>query len=247
MGNDQENSGRKLTLFSLEKDNLLELRPLSSGLGFKDRVSSKKINKNTSLRSEASADAGMIDLGVEDASDDGTLQIEQDGNIRLFNKESFGPVLSHSGHDGLIKRTAKKSGESVIGVVIDMLLVFAISIFSLALLIEFKLISINEKVLFDGRLNIELLKLFVIFSAVFLSYRVLARAFYGKTLGEWANRHQLGLYTEQESFSYIFKVFFRECFTLLTGFLVLPFLSTLAKTDIGYYFSGLHTYVEYKK
>ena len=94
---------------------------------------------------------------------------------------------------------------------------------------------------------IECGKILLVFSALFLSYKILSRVFYGRSLGEWSSRHQMGLIIQQHSLSYPLRLLVREIFCLATGIFLFPLLSSLIRRDIGFYVSGLQTYIEQKK
>lgn len=242
--------------------------PLTDGLGFKDRVAegvytAVQVEPETDLASEPelsseveepvtesfnikpSSDSGTLDIGHEELGD-GVLNINQDGEINLKSSETVQPILFHSGHDGLIKKRAKKSGESFFGALIDVMLLFALSILSVAFIAEFTSYGFNikEALKFSPK---EIGKFLLIFSAYFLSYRVLTRVFFGRTLGEWSSRHQLGLILHQHDVTYPFRVLARESVCLGTGVFLFPMISKAIRKDIGFYVSGLQTYVEQKK
>jgi hypothetical protein len=226
-------------------DESSDMKPLTSGLGFKDKVSdgvyTMEVENNASLFS----DAGTLDIGGEEMGD-GVLNIKSDGELQLETAESIQPILFHSGHDGLIKRSAKKSGESLFGALIDFLLVGALAILTSAILTEFSAFKFN----LDQVVALEpsaLLKVFTVFAALFLAYKIFTRVFFGKTLGEWSSRHQLGLLVQQHRWYYPLQVFIRETVVLLTGVFTLAVISKILDKDLCYGVSGLETYMEQKK
>lgn len=221
------------------------IQPLTSGLGFKDRVSEGVYTMEVDQGYDPSADCGTLDIGHNDVGD-GVLSIGSGGDLNIHAAVGAQPILFHSGHDGLIKKTAKKSGESVFGAFIDLLLVLSTSIFAVAFATEFTSYTFSpEGVLSLDR--VELGRVFVVFATFFLIYKISSRVFFGRTLGEWSSRHQLGLLNQQHKFYYSIQVLVREVFCLLTGIFTLPLLSSFFGKDIGYYVSGLQTYVEQKK
>jgi len=226
-------------------DGLTLLNPMTEGLGFKDKVSDGVYTMEMEHNFEvASADAGTLNIG-NDHMGDGVLNISGDGVINLQSIDEAPPALFHSGHDGLIKKTAKKSGESFFGALIDVLLLSAFSIFTAAAVTEFSTYTFDFELMFAGGV-VEMGKMFLIFGAYFLSYKILARVFYGRTLGEWSSRHQLGLKKQQLSTVYPLRVLARELGCLLTGVFMFPLVSSVIRRDVGYYISGLQTYVEQK-
>ncbi len=244
------NKNQVLNLFEGVDEGTIELKPLTKGLGFKDRVSEGvyTMEVGNEIGDEIdfpSSDGGSLDIGNEDMGD-GTLNIGSDGSLDVQTAEMVQPILFHSGHDGLIKKTAKKSGESILGAFVDALFVLAFSILTIAVLTELTEYKFN----FEGAdlfSRNSLGKMAVVFAAYFLSYKILARLFFGKTLGEWSSRHQLGLLNQQHRFFYPVQVLLREAVCLFTGVFGLPLLSVFFKRDVGFYFSGLQTYVEQKK
>ena len=82
--------------------------------------------------------------------------------------------------------------------------------------------------------------------AVLEIYTVATRTFFGKTLGEWVFDSRLGMPQEQTTFFYPFKVAWRTFVIALTGFVVLPALSSLIGEDIAGILSGVKLYSEKK-
>jgi hypothetical protein len=230
-------------------DGLTLFNPITEGLGFKDKVSdgvyTMQVEHDPEFDVETTSDGGVLNIGREEMGD-GVLNIGEKGEVFIHSSNMAQPALFHSGHDGLIKRTAKKSGESFFGALIDVLFLVALSIFTAAAATEFSAYAFNFELMLSGDL-VELGKLLLIFSAFFLSYRILTRVFYGRTLGEWSSRHQMGLIKQQHSMAYPLRVLFREMICLATGVFLFPILSSLFRRDVGYYFSGLQTYIEQKK
>jgi len=226
-------------------DGLTLLNPMTDGLGFRDKVSDGVYTMEMEHNLEkVSADAGTLNIGHENMGD-GVLNISDSGEINLQSIDEAPPALFHSGHDGLIKKTAKKSGESFFGAVIDVLLLSALSIFTAAAATEFTYYTFNFELMLSGEVT-EIGKMLLIFGAYFLSYKILARVFYGKTLGEWSSRHQLGLKKQQLSTVYPLRVLAREVCCLFTGVFMFSLVSSIVRRDVGYYVSGLQTYVEQK-
>jgi len=230
-------------------DGLTLFNPITEGLGFKDKVSdgvyTMQVEHEIEQGAGASSDGGVLNIGREEMGD-GILNIGEKGDVLVHSSDMVQPALFHSGHDGLIKRTAKKSGESFFGALIDVLFLVAFTIFTAAAVTEFTNYAFDFELIMSGQI-VELGKLSLIFAAYFLSYRILARVFYGRTLGEWSSRHQMGLVKQQHSVVYPLRVLFREVICLATGIFLFPILSAIFKRDVGYYFSGLQTYIEQKK
>jgi len=86
------------------------------------------------------------------------------------------------------------------------------------------------------------LSLAVLFTALYQMYVIVARSFFGKTLGEWTFDHQLGRKKEQDSALYPIQVLWRSFLTVITGVFILPTLSFISRKDIPSYLSGLQLY-----
>lgn len=243
--NDSEEMDKVLSLFPGMDEGLAGIKSLTRGLGFKDRVSEGVYTIEMERGDDVNSDGGTLDIGKEELGD-GILNIEANGELRLQNSEAVQPILFHSGHDGLVKKTAKKSGESLLGAIIDVLLSVAFTIFTVALLTEFTKYTFNFEKLIILDLN-EVGKLGLAFATYFLLYKIFTRVFFGRTLGEWSSRHQLGLLTQQYRVFYPVQVLLRELVCLGTGIFILPLISIFLRRDMGYYFSGLQTYIEQKK
>ncbi len=69
------------------------------------------------------------------------------------------------------------------------------------------------------------------FSSIIL-YQVLARSFYGSTLGEWAMDLRVGSPEQLNETSYSVKVFVRSLLLCATGVIVMPLLSKILGKDI---------------
>lgn len=219
------------------------LKPLSDGLGFKDRVG----GNNEQLTPEdhlQSAYAGTLDIGIQNPGD-GEVEINNNGNIDIVSPVYPQPFLRHSGHDGLIKKNPKKIKGSLVASTIDLLTLASVFMFMVALLTVFSSLELS----IDRLLNLSsyvIVNYIVLFAALYLSYTVLLRSLFGKTVGEWACRIQLGLRKEQAQTGYPFKVMIREIVFLFSGILIIPILSLISGRDLGYYFSGLQNYLEEK-
>lgn len=82
----------------------------------------------------------------------------------------------------------------------------------------------------------------ILYFAVWLMYAIIARSFFGKTLGEWTFDCQLGSAQDQQRTLYPLKVMARTLVTLLTGVVVLPLLSLLMGQDLAGRISGVQLY-----
>ena len=238
-------SGEVLSIFDAKVSDApikLDLKPMTDGLGFQDRVSSGVYTEVLEPLTGSSSDAGLMDIGKEDQGH-GEVYVEGD-SLRLQSSEVLRPVLFHSGHDGLIKKKAKKGLESFFAVFIDLMLSLSGAILTLALFMDF--LGFNSIEAFFVEPKTALVNFIAIFFAFYLTYKILSRAFYGRTLGEWSCRLQMGSSKDQQRFFYTFQVALRELISLATGVFLIPLTSIIFSNDMGYYISGLNVYVEKK-
>lgn len=82
----------------------------------------------------------------------------------------------------------------------------------------------------------------VMFLTVMQMYVVIARSFFGQTLGEWTFDLQIGRDEEQFTETYALKVAFRSVLNLITGLVLLPLVSALLGRDIAGQLSGVKLY-----
>lgn len=225
------------------KEDVLEFKPISEGLGFKDTIklnlNSPEVYTEIDVNSEpANSDAGTMDVGLPHLPHG---EVDLSGDVlRLKTAETLKPVLSHSGHDGLVKKLGKKSSESIFSIGIDVLFSVACSILIFAVLAD--KLGLTEESLAQPKLLA--VKFAIVFGAFYLVYKVFSRLIYGKSLGEWACRKQLGSKKDQEEVYYPMLVLLRELASVATGLFVFPILSGLFRKDIGYFCSGLQIYLE---
>ena len=82
----------------------------------------------------------------------------------------------------------------------------------------------------------------VLLIAVMQMYVVVARSFFGRTLGEWTFDYQMGNDKDIEATLYPIKIVWRSLVTVLTGLLLLPILSFIFQTDIAAKLTGVQLY-----
>jgi len=78
------------------------------------------------------------------------------------------------------------------------------------------------------------------FLASVILYQMILRMFLGFTIGEWACGLRLGSTSERLSGNYAFRVFLRSMVNMVSGFVLLPFLSLLFGQDLAGRISGLY-------
>ena len=82
----------------------------------------------------------------------------------------------------------------------------------------------------------------LLFFAVLQLYMLTARSFFGSSLGEWACDIQLGSSFDQSRIVYPILVAWRTLVVSITGVVVLPILSMIAKRDLIKFATGLQLY-----
>jgi hypothetical protein len=140
------------------------------------------------------------------------------------------------------QRRLEPASVSFASAFLDFIIVMAMSIvFLIALLMVTKinlavvLTNLNK----DPMTQISFGLLFV---AVMQMYAVVARSFFGRTIGEWTFDLQLGEDKEQQMESYPLKVAWRSLLTTITGLVFLPLVSALIGHDVAGRLSGVKLY-----
>lgn len=84
----------------------------------------------------------------------------------------------------------------------------------------------------------------ILLFAIFEIYTVACRTFFGRTVGESMFQCRLGTEADQERILYPLQVAWRSLVIALTGFIILPALSTFLDQDLAGLLSGLSLYSE---
>jgi hypothetical protein len=87
----------------------------------------------------------------------------------------------------------------------------------------------------------------VLLTSVYEIYTVTSRTFFGKTVGESVFEYQLGNSQAQDRAIYPLQVAWRSLVIAMTGFVVLPLLSTIINQDLAGLLSGVSLYSEKRK
>jgi hypothetical protein len=80
------------------------------------------------------------------------------------------------------------------------------------------------------------------FIAVMQMYVIVARTFYGRTLGEWTFDVQLGREEDQQDAYYPLRVISRSLVTTVTGLVIMPLFSLILRQDLVGNIVGVHLY-----
>lgn len=197
--------------------------------------------------------AGDLDIGRQ-PSVDGMVEGGMENSTIIENpffvpSKVSSPVevvtLRFSGYDGLKKKKVKPITGSFTAIMMDVLMLISICMIVLTVVLSAtgqQSISVVLRQLSQDAAQRS--TMFGTIIALGFLYLVFARCFFGRTLGEWMMRMQLGSNDDQAQASYPIKVLFRTTIVFLTGLLVFPLISWLFNKDLLGYFSGLEMHVE---
>ena len=87
--------------------------------------------------------------------------------------------------------------------------------------------------------SILLLCLMTLYLSHLFVYLIVARGFFGQSLGEWAFGYRIGSHSQRRNPFYPFLVLWRLLVVFVTGIFTFPLLSLLFKKDLTFYLTGL--------
>jgi len=125
--------------------------------------------------------------------------------------------------------------------VLGLMLIFSAIIFAIT---KIDLSQLMEMLQNEGSAQLGALALL---TSVYEIYTVTSRTFFGKTVGESVFEYQLGNSQAQDRAIYPLQVAWRSLVIALTGFIVLPLLSTIINQDLAGLLSGVSLYSEKRK
>jgi len=140
------------------------------------------------------------------------------------------------------QRSLMPAAASIPSAILDGIIVFALSLVFLVALLMVTKVDLNVVVRNINKDIMTQTSLAILFIAVMQMYTVIARAFFGRTLGEWTFDVQLGQDKEQELESYPVKVALRALLTTVTGLILLPLISAVMGRDIAGSVTGVQLY-----
>jgi hypothetical protein len=125
---------------------------------------------------------------------------------------------------------------------LDGIVVFALSLVFLVALMTITQVDLASLV-FRAGLDVPTKAAFVaLFVSVMMMYVVVARSFFGRTLGEWTFDFQMGDDQQHKSAAYPLRVLLRSFFIVLTGVILFPVLSFVLNRDLLAPLTGLQLY-----
>lgn len=122
---------------------------------------------------------------------------------------------------------------------IDGVIVLALSMIFLATLVSVTGIEVNSVLMTATVDAAAQIALGVLVVAVMQLYLVLARSFFGRTIGEWTFDVQLGEDAQIEQPSYPIRVVVRSFLNMATGLVVLPIVSAVFGRDLAGQLTGI--------
>ncbi len=131
---------------------------------------------------------------------------------------------------------------SVPSAILDFIICTALGLVFLAASLTVTKVDLNLVLANLNRDVMTQIALGLMFLAVMQMYVVISRAIFGRTLGEWTFDLQIGQDDEQLLGSYPLKVAFRSLLNVITGVVLLPFVSLLIGRDIAGQLSGVKLY-----
>ncbi|MCC7405863.1 MAG: RDD family protein [Bdellovibrionales bacterium] len=154
-------------------------------------------------------------------------------------KEKVG--VQRSAHDSR-RGPLTPSAISLPSIILDGVLVIALSLVFLVSLLSVTKVEILS-VAFNAQSDAATqLSLGILFVAIMQMYVVVARSFFGRTLGEWTFDHQMGHDEQHKSGLYPLLVAWRSFLIVITGVITLPLLSLIFRKDLTARLSGLQLY-----
>lgn len=169
----------------------------------------------------------------------GTDAVISTPKIKINVKQSTG--TRRSAADSPVSNLVAVSA-SVPSAILDAVVVLALTMIFMTALVSVTKVDVLNLMLYSKQDITTQGSLAILYFAVFLMYAVIARSFFGKTLGEWTFDHQMGSAEDQKKSLYPLQIVARALITLATGIVVLPILSMLVGKDLAGRISGVQLY-----
>lgn len=131
---------------------------------------------------------------------------------------------------------------SVPSALLDLIICSALGLVFLVVLLTVTKVNLNTVIANVSKDVMVQISLGVLFLTVMQMYVVIARSFFGQTLGEWTFDLQIGRDEEQFTETYALKVAFRSVLNLITGMVFLPLVSAMLGRDVAGQLSGVKLY-----
>jgi hypothetical protein len=163
-------------------------------------------------------------------------------NFQITDKAMANEMgLRRGAHDNLVKPLTAVP-VSFSSLFLDAAVVMAFSLIFLACLISVTKVDLFLVLRSSQNEFATQLSLVVLYFAVYEMYLIVARSFFGCTLGEWTFDLQMGEDEQISKAHYPALVLWRSILSLLTGIIVLPILSLAFGKDLAANLTGLQLY-----
>lgn len=122
---------------------------------------------------------------------------------------------------------------SIMALALDLIVILALSLMFLSALLFVTDVSLGLVIGHAKSDKMARLSLGLLIFAVTEMYMIVSRSFFGNSLGEWAFNLQLGNDEQQKKLGYPLRVVLRTMVNAVTGFVLLPLLSLIARRDLA--------------
>ena len=234
-----------------------EFRPINEGLGFhrknvKSSPPTTMKSISTSTISAGSTSPFQTPLPRHDISKKPAFQVPhiEDDSIAKA-QTAVNEILKNLNQKRQLdfvsdterqKVLLKKSKPQLFAAILDGMLIIAAFLMTLILMLTITKVDMILNLTHPETSKLVYLATALLFAGVTFVYMVVNRSFLGYTPGEWAFDQQCGLNEEMNQLMYIPKVAVRTVIVIVTGFVVLPFLSYLFNKDMAGSISGVNLY-----
>lgn len=160
-----------------------------------------------------------------------SLDISLDNTLeKAFPKVGFRKPFFHQTVE--VKPQFTPVTSSFTSAVIDALVIAGLTALFLVTLIVFTKVDLIAVILHTDAPASVWVEIGAIFLGVYLLYYMCTRGLWGSTLGDWAFDIQLGMDSDRLKWYYPALVILRMVVVAVTGFIVLPIISFIAKKDV---------------
>lgn len=213
-----------------------EFKPLTEGLGFHKKAMELKDDALAKMPTQT----GILPKSQPQQPLPQKAVVWNQSTAKLnFNNKKVAPILEQVTpiqYENIGFSWAAAIFDSAM--ILGMTLLFSAVVFALTMV---ELSTVYDTIMTDG--GVQLASFLIVF-AVFEIYTVACRTFFAKTLGEWVFDVRLGMPAEQLKFLYPFKVALRSFLVTITGFILLPVLSSAFGKDLAGALTGVRLMCE---
>ncbi len=194
------------------------------------------------LPREESMTASTAEGHLPDMNMPGVVESLKKSGFEEKKAELFGKSISRGASNSPKIKVLEPASVGVAAGILDSIFVVALSLIFLVSLVLVTGVHLSS-VVFNTQTDVTTqISMGVLFVAVMQMYVVVARSFFGRTLGEWTFDMQLGDDNQHKTSAYPLRVLLRSVVTIVTGVLLLPLLSFLFSKDLAGFVSGLQLY-----